>query len=318
MTSDIYPRNILLDPTQAGGLILKNRIVMAPMTRARATSEHVPTPLMAEYYAQRASAGLIVSEATLVAPLKAHWGSVPGIFTAEQAEAWMQVTESVHAAGGKMVLQLWHPGRSKTPDYTKQEIREITGQFRDGARRAREAGFDGVELHATNGYVIEQFLRDGSNRRTDEYGGPVENRVRFALEVLEAVLQEWPANRVGMKVSPVEVSNKIADSDAAGTVSYLARRLNEYGLAYLHATASPGSLRDGFQGALILNGGYTRETAEAAIGAGLADLVSFGTLFISNPDLPLRFRTGASLNMPDRATFYGGGAAGYTDYAPLN
>lgn len=318
MSSNNYPRNTLFEASRAGGLELKNRIVMAPLTRARATSDHVPTALMAEYYAQRASAGLIVSEATLVAPLKAHWGPVPGIFTDEQAAAWSGVTEAVHSAGGKMVLQLWHPGRSKTPDYTREEIREIISQFREGARRARSAGFDGVELHGTNGYVIEQFLRDGSNQRTDEYGGPVENRIRFAIEVLEAVLEEWPANRAGIKVSPAPVSNKIADTDAAGTVSSLARRLNGYGLAYLHAMASPGSLRGDFEGALMLNGGYTRESGEAAIQEGQADLISFGTLFIANPDLPLRFRTGASLNTPDRTTYYGGGAAGYTDYAPLN
>jgi len=318
MSYDTYPRNELFGAIRAGGLELKNRIVMAPLTRARATAEHVPTSLMAQYYAQRASAGLIVSEATLVAPLKAHWGSVPGIFTDEQAAGWAQVTEAVHKAGGRMMLQLWHPGRSKTPDYTREEIREIIKQFRDGARRARGAGFDGVELHGTNGYVIDQFLRDGSNQRTDEYGGPVGDRVRFAIEAVEATLEEWPANRVGIKVSPAEVSNRIADTDAAGTVSYLARQLNKYGLAYLHAMALPGSLRNDFEGALILNGGYTRETAEAAIGAGQADLISFGTLFIANPDLPLRFRTGASLNSPDRSTFYGGGAAGYTDYAPLS
>ncbi len=238
MSYDNYPPNALLAPLRVGGMEANNRIVMAPMTRARSTVDNVPTPLMAEYYAQRASAGLIVTEATLVAPLKAHWGSVPGIFTEDQATAWSTVTDAVHSAGGKMILQLWHPGRSKTPDYALEEIREIVKKFQDGARRARQAGFDGVELHGTNGYVIEQFLRDGSNQRTDEYGGSLENRIRFALEVLEAVFEEWPSDLVGIKVSPIAISNKIADSDAAGTVSHLARRLNGYGLAYLHAMAS--------------------------------------------------------------------------------
>lgn len=317
MRDNNYPQNVLFTPAQAGALELANRIVMAPLTRARATDEHVPTALMAEYYRQRAGAGLIVSEATLVAPVKAHWGTVPGIFTEEQAVAWRQVTEAVHGAGGRIVMQLWHPGRSKTPDYTVEEIREILGQFREGARRARQAGFDGVELHGANGYLIEQFLRDGSNQRTDGYGGSVEQRMRFLTEVLQAVLEEWPGNRVGVRLSTGAVSNKLVESDPAGTFGFVARMLNSYGLAYLHAIAKPGELRAEYTGTLILNGGFTRETAETALAAGQADLISFGTLFIANPDLPERFRALAPLNVPDRATFYGGGAAGYTDYERL-
>jgi N-ethylmaleimide reductase len=307
----------LLQPVRAGGLELPNRIVMAPMTRARATAEHLPTALMAEYYAQRATAGLIVTEATLVAPVAAHWGTVPGIYNEEQAEGWRQVVDAVHAAGGRIALQLWHPGRSKTPDYTREEIDEIVGQFRDGARRARAAGFDGVELHGANGYVIEQFLRDGSNQRTDEYGGAIENRVKFLFEVLNAVLEEWPANHVGVKISTGPVSNKLTESDPAGMFGFVARRLSRYGLAYLQAFAAVGELREEYEGTLMLNGGFTRETGEAAVAAGQADLISFGTLFISNPDLPRRFQLAAPLNAADRSTYYGGAAAGYTDYAAL-
>ena len=353
----------LLSPVQAGPYTLRNRTVMAPMTRNRAGEGNVPTPMMATYYAQRASAGLIVTEATQVSPQGVGYMNTPGIYNEAQTEGWRQVTAAVHEKGGRIFAQLWHVGRVShpllqpdgalpvapsaigfegmafTPEGPKPnvtpralELDEIPGviqQFVQGARVALEAGFDGVELHGANGYLIDQFLKDGSNRRTDAYGGSVENRVRFLLEVTAAVVNVWGADRVGVRLSPTGTFNGMTDSDPAATFGYAARELDRFGLAYLHVVEPleryPGMadpvahlLRASFGGPFILNGSYTREAGEAAIANGEADLISFGALFLANPDLPERFAEGAPLNTPDRATFYGGDARGYIDYPTLS
>jgi N-ethylmaleimide reductase len=348
----------LFTPFAAGALALPTRIVMAPMTRNRAGAGNVPTALTAEYYAQRASAGLIVTEATQVSPQGVGYPGTPGIHTDAQVAGWRRVTDAVHAAGGRIMLQLWHVGRISHPllqpggalpvapsaiaargeAFTLQgmkpfptpraletgEIAGIVVDYAAATRRARAAGFDGVEIHGANGYLIDQFLRDGSNRRTDGYGGSIESRARFLLEVTEAVVGAWSADRVGVRLSPTNPFNDMSDSDPLATFGFAAEALNRFGLAYLHAVegdeagrAVSARIRQVFRGALMVNGGYTAQTADAAIAAGRADLVSFATLFISNPDLPERFRLGAPLAAPDRATFYGGAAKGYTDYPAL-
>ncbi len=349
----------LLSPVQVGPYTLRNRIVMAPMTRNRAGEGNVPAEMTATYYAQRASAGLIVTEGTQVSPQGVGYLNTPGIYDEAQAAGWRKVTDAVHAQGGRIFAQLWHVGRVSHPlfqpdgalpvapsaigfegmAYTPEgpkpngtpralELDEIPGviqQFAQGARVAREAGFDGVELHGANGYLIDQFLKDGTNRRTDAYGGPVENRVRFLLEVTEAVADVWGADRVGVRLSPTGTFNGMNDSDPGATFGYAARELNRFGLAYLHVVEPleryPGMvdpvahlLRASFGGPLILNGAYTREAGDAAIAGGEADLVSFGALFLANPDLPERFAEGAPLNAPERSTFYGGDHRGYIDY----
>jgi N-ethylmaleimide reductase len=342
----------LFSPVQVGPYRLPNRIVMAPMTRNRAGEGNVPTDLMTVYYTQRSSAGLIVTEATQVCPEGQGYISTPGIHTGVQAAGWRRVTEAVHAKGGKIFLQLWHVGRVShtlfqpdggapvapsaiplegstfTPEGPKPfsppralETAEIPGvvrQYAAGARRALEAGFDGVELHGANGYLIDQFLRDGTNHRTDVYGGPVENRARFLLEVTEAVAGVWGADRVGVRLSPTGAFNGMSDSDPAKTFGYAVRELDRFGLAYLHVVEPVDSpaplLREAFRGPFILNGGFDRETGNAALAEGQADLISFGSLYLANPDLPERFAEGAPLNPPDRATFYGGDHRGYTDY----
>jgi N-ethylmaleimide reductase len=354
------PLRHLLSPVHLGPYELRNRIVMAPMTRRRAGSGDVPTQAMATYYAQRASAGLIVSEATLVSPTGASYPGSPGIYADVHAAAWRPIAAAVHHRGGRIFLQLWHAGRVSHPSMLPgggrpvapsaiairgeiatpadeepfptpraldpSEIREIVVQFAEAARRARDAGLDGVEVHAAQGYLIDQFLRDGSNRRNDDYGGPVEHRARLLLEVLGAVCRVWDGARVGVQLSPRSALNDMRDSDPVGTFGYVAGRLNEFGLAYLHVFEPVGPdaagdrvtprLRAVFRGTLIANGGYDRGTAEFAIDSGAADLVSFGRPFIANPDLPERFAAGAPLNQPDPATFYDGGERGYTDYAP--
>lgn len=351
-------RRGLLSPVRVGPYGLRNRVVMAPMTRNRASSGNVPTPLNAQYYAQRASAGLIITEATQVCAQGVGYPDTPGIHTEEQVAGWRLVTDAVHQRGGRILLQLWHVGRIShpfyqpggavpvapspvrpkgeiyTPDGMKpfvtpraleaSEIPGIVRQFAGGARRALDAGFDGVEIHAANGYLIDQFLRDGTNRRTDRYGGSIENRTRFLLEVTEAVCAVWGADRVGVRLSPVNPFNDMADSDPARAFAYAARRLNEFGLAYLHVVEQVSLeapeprvtpvLRAAFRGPVIANGGYDRDLAEAALARGTADLVSFAKLFLANPDLPERFAEGASLNVPDAKTFYGGDERGYTDY----
>ncbi|MGL6076251.1 MAG: alkene reductase [Fimbriiglobus sp.] len=345
------------------GLTLSNRIVLAPLTRSRAGVERLPNSLMAEYYAQRATAGLIVSEATVISERANGWNQSPGIYNDAMQAGWKLTTDAVHAAGGKIFLQLWHCGRAshssfhngelppapsaikingdaihtptgKQPYETPRaleaaEIADIVADYRDAARRAREAGFDGVEIHGANGYLIDTFLQSKTNHRTDGYGGSVENRYRFLKEVTEAVLQEWPANRVGVRLSPNGQFNDMGSPDYREQFLYVAGQLNGYGLAYLHLMdglafgfhqlGEPMTLADFravFRGPLIGNCGYTKETAEAAIAAGHADFIAFGRPFISNPDLVERFRNNWPLN-PDAAMsdWYSPiGPKGYTDF----
>lgn len=347
----------LLSPIQLGPLSLPNRVAMAPMTRSRADAAGNPTPLMADYYAQRASAGLIITEGVVISPQGRGYPNTPGLFTDEQAAGWSRIVEAVHGAGGRIFAQLWHVGRvshpSLQPDgalpvapsalaadgalYTAEgmkdyvtpralELGEIAGvvdQFRAAAVLARRAGFDGVELHAANGYLIDQFLRDGSNRRTDRYGGSVENRTRFLREVVEAVSGVYGAGRVGVRISPLFAMLGMRDSAPGPTFRHVASALRALDLAYLHVVENRGgkfdwrALRSEFGGRYVANGGYDRDGAAAAIRAGDADVVAFGAPFIANPDLVERFRQGAPLQSGDRATYYGGGARGYTDYPAL-
>jgi N-ethylmaleimide reductase len=356
----------LFTPVTIGGVELKNRIVMAPMTRSRAGEGLAPTDLTVTYYEQRASAGLIVTEATQVSPRGIGYVSTPGIYTDEQVAGWRRVTDAVHERGGKIFLQLWHVGRISHPSlqpngeqpvapsaiapkgqaFTYEglkpfetpraldtaEIPGVIAEFANGALLAKRAGFDGVEIHAANGYLIDQFLQDNSNHRTDIYGGSVENRARFLLEVTEAVVDVWGADRVGVRLAPRGTFNDMGDSDREATFSYAVEQLDRFGLAYLHlvepidgamaAGLAPGDrlsprLRELFHGPIVANGGYLKDTAEAVLASGEADLVAFGTPFISNPDLPERFAANAPLAEADRGTFYGGGERGYTDYPAL-
>jgi N-ethylmaleimide reductase len=355
----------IFSPLRLGLLQLPNRIVMAPMTRNRAGRGNVPGPLNATYYAQRASAGLIISEATQISPQGLGYPGTPGIHSPEQVAGWKGVTDAVHAAGGRMFLQLWHVGRISHPSLQPDgalpvapsaiapagqamtadgmkpfvapraletsEIAGIVEDYRHGARNARAAGFDGVELHGANGYLIDQFLRDGANRRTDRYGGDALNRARFLIEVAAAVVGEWGAERVGVRLSPTNPFNDMRDSNPAATFATAVGELNRFGLAYLHvvepATDDPvpaGEVPDIrffrklWRGALIGNKGYDLARANAVIRDGWTDLVSFAVLFLANPDLPIRFRRGGPFNPPDRKTFYGGAAVGYTDYPPVS
>ena len=350
----------LFSPVKVGSYTLPNRMVMAPMTRLRAI-DSVPQPLMATYYAQRVSAGLIVTECTMVSPLSLGYMNCPGIYSSEQVAGWREVTEAVHAKGGRIFLQLWHSGRVShpsllggelpvapsavaavgelhTPDGKRpmeapraletHEISEIVEQFRKGAENALAAGFDGVELHGAFGYLIDQFLQDGSNQRTDEYGGSIEKRSRFLLEVVEAVSSVWGADRVGIKLSPSNTFYGMFDSNPKATFGYVIDALNRFGLGYLHlmepnevdlatrdVLQSVTSLfRPIFKGTLITNGGYDQEKGNAILASDDADLVSFGKLFIANPDLPKRFELKAPLNAPDPKTFYAPDEKGYTDY----
>lgn len=352
----------LLTPVHAGPYTLANRAVMAPMTRNRAGEGNTPTEQTALYYAQRAGAGLIVTEGSQVSPQGVGYPNTPGIHTDAQVEGWRRVTAAVHARGGRIFLQLWHVGRISHPSvlppgslpvapsaiqpagsvYTPQgmqpfvtpraletdEVAGVVQEFAEGARRAWDAGFDGVELHAANGYLIDQFLRSGTNHRTDRYGGPAENRARFLLEVTEAVAGVWGGDRVGVRLSPLNPFNDMHDDAPAETFGYAAAALGAFGLAYLHVVepVSPAhpegeritpALRAAFRGNLIANGGYTVDAAEAVLERGEADLVSFGVPFLANPDLTERFAAGAPLNDPDPASFYGGAEQGYTDYPTL-
>lgn len=350
----------LFSPTKVGVYDLENRLVMAPMTRLRAIGS-IPQPVMATYYAQRASAGLIVTECTAISPMSNGYMDCPGIHSSEQIEGWRRVTEAVHQASGKIFLQLWHCGRISHPALLngkqplapsaiapvgelhtpigkvtmetpraleKEEIAEIIEQFRKGAENAKAAGFDGVELHGAFGYLIDQFLQDGSNHRTDEYGGSIENRARFLLEVVTAVSSIWGAEQVGIKLSPSNTFYGMADSDPLATFKFVLEALSSLNLAYVHLM-EPSEIdlknrdvlnpvvplfRPHYQGTLIANGNYTQETASIALAKDEADLVSFGRLFLSNPDLPTRFKQNASLNEADPRTFYGGTEEGYTDY----
>lgn len=349
----------LFSPLAVGPLELPNRIWMAPLTRCRAEEGHVPGPLMAEHYAQRAAAGLIIAEATMAMEGNSAFWHEPGIHSAAQVEGWRLTTEAVHRAGGRIVLQIWHGGRAchpllnggrrpvapspiairddtvRTPEGKQpyvvprelgdDEIPAIVEGFRLAARNAMAAGFDGVEVHGANGYLLDQFLRDGSNRRSGPYGGPPEHRARLLLEVLAAVAAETPL--MGLRLSPLNSFNDMTDSDPVGLISWLAGRLNDFPLAYLHLmrgdflgrqqgdVLSPA--RRHFRGVLVGNMGYDAAEAEAAIAAGAVDAVAFGTAFLANPDLPERLRRGAPLNAADPDTFYTPGPVGYTDYPSL-
>ena len=348
--------SLLHEPLRLGALTLPNRIIMAPLTRCRAGAGRVPTDLMREYYVQRASAGLILTEATAVDPMGVGYPDTPGIWSDEQVTGWKKITDAVHAAGGRIVLQLWHVGRISDPFYLNgaqpvapsaiapaghvslirplkpyvtpralelNELPRIVSAYRLGAVNALRAGFDGVELHGANGYLLDQFLQDRSNHRTDNYGGPVENRARLALEATDAVVSVWGADRVGYHLAPRGDSHDMGDSNPAATFGYLATELGKRKLAFLCARESLDAPRLGpdlkraFGGAYIVNQGYTAQIAEAALAAGEADAVAWGKLFIANPDLPRRLQLGAPLNPPNQATFYGGDARGYTDYPVL-
>ncbi len=341
-----------------GHVDLANRLVMAPMTRSRAIDGNVPNPLAAAYYSQRASAGLIVSEATQVSPQGVGYIRTPGIHSAAQVAGWTAVTDAVHRAGGKIFLQLWHVGRVSHPDFhggalpvapsaiaaegqvftakglqpmvtpralDLAELPGIVEQFRRGAENAKAAGFDGVEIHGANGYLLDQFLRDGANKRTDAYGGPVENRARLPLEVTRAVIDVWGADRVGYRISPNGPYNSMSDSKPVDTFSYITEQLNKLGIVYLHVVdplaggvkRSSPLLRRKFDRTYIVNGGFDAASADAALRSGEADLVAFGVPFLANPDLPQRYRTGAALNTPDQGTFYAGEEKGFTDYPAL-
>lgn len=357
----------LLSSYKLGPYELKNRMVMAPMTRNRAGRGNAPQPMNALYYAQRAGAGLIITEAAPVSPQGLGYPDMPGIYSPEQIAGWRLVTDLVHKRGGLIFLQLFHCGRISHPSlqpggaipvapsaikpggeamtYTgpspfvepraleTEEIAGIVEQFRRGAENAREAGFDGVELHAANGYLLDQFLRDGTNQRTDQYGGGAENRTRFLFQVIEAVVNVLGDGRVGIRMSPENPFNDISDSNSEVLFSHVAQGLNRFPLAYLHvveidltnptdysASLNPltQKLRGIYKGVYMTNGGYDRDRAERVLERGDADLVSYGRLFLANPDLPERFKKGAPLNEPDERTFYGGDEKGYTDYPFLD
>jgi len=356
----------LFESVQLGSLVLANRVFMAPLTRNRADADGVPGELAATYYAQRASAGLIVTEATQISPMGTGYFHTPGIYSPEQVRAWSRIVESVHKSRGRIFLQLWHVGRishssllpnnaqpvapsairansqtliatglaqvSEPVALTPSGIKETLDDYRRAASNAKEAGFDGVEIHAANGYLIDQFLRTGSNRRTDEYGGIASNRVRFLTETLERVLEAWDSGQVGVRISPTGGFNDMTDDNPLETFSLTVARLNAYALGYLHvvetAQNSKGSsaedlalsahLRTLWNGLYIVNGGYDRPRGEEALRTGLADAVAYGRLFLANPDLPRRLQLGAALNEPDPTTFYGGDAAGYTSYPALS
>ena len=344
----------LFDPLQLADIgLLKNRIIMSPLTRSRASEGRVPNALMAEYYTQRAGAGLIISEATSVTPMGVGYPDTPGIWSDEQVEGWKKITDAVHKAGGKMILQLWHVGRISHPNYLNGEqpvapsaiaaeghvsqmrpkaphpvpraleIKEIPGiveAFRKGAENAKRAGFDGVEIHGANGYLLDQFLQDSANKRTDEYGGNIENRARLMLEVTDVVIGVWGAGRVGMHLAPRGDSHSMGDSDALATFTYVARELGKRKIAFIcsreyQAGDSLGpEIKKAFGGLYIANEQFTQDSAEKALSDGTADAVAFGKLYISNPDLAERFSKGAPLNALVPETIYSPDHKGYTDY----
>ena len=354
----------LFDSFRLGNLTLPNRVVMAPLTRNRALVGLVPNPLAVEYYGQRASAGLLVSEATQVSQQGQGYQDTPGIYSKEQVAGWRKVTDHVHERGGRIFLQAWHVGRishtslqpnggapvapsairAKTKTFVNNaftevsepralELSEIPGiidSYRRGAANAIEAGFDGVEVHGANGYLLDQFAKDGTNKRTDAYGGSIENRARLMLEVSKAVAGEIGTERTGIRISPVTPANDVSDSNPQPLFDYIVDQLNALKLVYSHviegATGGPrdiapfdyGSLRRRFKGAYIANNGYDFQLATKVLAANEADLIAFGKLYIANPDLVERLKKGAPLNEPDKATFYGGGAKGYTDYPTLD
>lgn len=346
----------LFDPLKVGELELPNRIIMAPLTRRRAGDKRVPNDLMLEYYRQRASTGLILTEATVVSPQGIGYAATPGIWSQEQVEGWKRVTKAVHEAGGRIMLQLWHVGRishpiflngelpvapsaiaaqghvslvrPETPYVTpralkREEIPGIIEDFRRGAENALAAGFDGVELHGANGYLLDQFLQDSTNHRDDDYGGSIENRARLLLEATDAAISVWGPGRVGVHLAPRGDSHSMGDSDRAATFGYVARELGRRNIAFLCAREYVGpdsigpQLKKEFGGVYIANERFTYESAQEALHAGWADAVAFGKAIIANPDLVERFRRGASLNEPQPETFYSFGAEGYTDYPTL-
>lgn len=351
----------LFNPLQLGALSVPNRLIMAPLTRCRADANHVPTPLMAEYYAQRASAGLIIAEATMAMAGNSSFWMEPGIYSEAQVAGWKKTTAAVHAAGGRIFLQIWHGGRAchpllnagaqpvapsaipitgdevRTPEGKKpyvmprvlrdDELPDIVEGFRKAAENAKAAGFDGVEVHGANGYLLDEFLRDGANKREGPYGGALENRARLLFEVITAVSKVWGSDRVGVRISPLNSYNSMIDSDPVGLTAWLAAALNPFNLAYLHVMRGDffgkqkGDVitpaRANFKGPLIANMGYGAAEAAAAIDSGQVDAVAFGTSFLANPDLPARVQAGAALNVPHPATFYTPGARGYTDYPSL-
>ncbi len=350
----------LFEPLQVGDLTLPNRIVMAPLTRCRASDGHIPNALMAEYYGQRAGAGLIISEATCVSPQGVGFPHTPGIWSEEQVSGWIKITDAVHAGGGRIFLQLWHVGRVSHPYYLNGELpvapsaiapaghlrllrpqleyvipraldlAELPGiveDYRKAAENAKRAGFDGVEVHGANGYLLDQFLQDSTNKRDDVYGGIIENRARLLLEVTDAVISVWGAGRVGMHLAPRGDAQSMGDSDPAATFGYVAEQLGKRSIAFIFTRESLGEnrvspeLKRRFGGVLIANEGFDSNTAGQVIESGEADAVSFGKLFISNPDLPVRLQTNAPLNRFDTETFYGYGlhdlSLGYTDYPVL-
>ncbi|WP_339617863.1 alkene reductase [uncultured Gilvimarinus sp.] len=346
----------LQDPITLGELTLANRIIMAPLTRCRASEGRVPNELMLEYYSQRASAGMILTEATSVTPMGVGYPDTPGIWSEAQVAGWKKITNAVHAKGGKILLQLWHVGRISDPlyldgklpvapsaiqpaghvslvrpkkDYVTpralklEEIPEVIAQFKQGAENAKKAGFDGVEIHGANGYLLDQFLQTSTNQRTDRYGGSLENRARLMLEVTDAVLEVWPAGRVGMHLAPRGDGQNMGDDNPAETFGYIARELGTRQLAFIcsrehEADDSLGpDLKQMFGGVYIANEGFEKDQANQWLAEGKADAVAFGVKFIANPDLPERFAQNASLNEPDPSTFHGGSAAGYTDYPSM-
>jgi len=354
----------LMQSFRLGDLTLPNRVVMAPLTRNRAThGTDVPSDLAATYYRQRSSAGLIISEGTQVSQQGQGYVWTPGLYNDKQVEGWRRATNAVHEAGGRIFAQLWHVGRishvslqpnggapvapsairAKTRTYLEsgfaevsepralatEEIAGVVADFANAAANAKRAGFDGVEVHGANGYLVDQFLRDGANKRTDAYGGSVENRARFALEIVDALAKVWPASRIGIRIAPVSPANDVADSDPTAIFGHLVANLSERKIGYIHVIegATQGdrniapfdwsALRRTFSGAYIANNGYTREMADEALASGRVDLVAFGRPFIANPDLVERLRRGAELATADRATFFGGGAKGYTDYPAM-
>ena len=344
----------LFDPVQLGSVSLRNRIVMAPMTRTRASEGRVPNDLMRQYYSQRAGAGLILSEATSISPQGVGYPNTPGIWSSAQVDGWRKITAAVHDKGGKIFLQLWHVGRVSDPEHLNgeipvapsaiacaghvsllrplrdyvvpralhaEEIPHIVQDYADAAGHARDAGFDGIAIHAANGYLIDQFLQDGTNKRQDGYGGSIENRARFLMEIVDACSGVWGAGRIGVHLSPCGTAHDIHDSDPAALFGHVARELSRRGVGFLflreavgHETLAHEVSRQ-FEGSVIVNQGYTLARAQEAVAEGRADAVAFGRPFISNPDLVRRFKAGAPVQEGDSSTFYGEGPAGYVDYS---
>ena len=351
----------LFDAGQLGAVSVKNRVFLAPLARNRAQPDGVPGDLAATYYAQRASGGLLITEATQVSAMGKGYINTPGIYSDAQVARWKEITDAVHAQGGKIFLQLWHVGRishvsllpagevplapsaikadsqtftdqgptdvSEPREMTQEDILKTVAEYKQAAENAKAAGFDGVEVHAANGYLLDQFLQDKTNQRTDNYGGSVENRFRFLGEILDVVVDIWGADRVGVRLSPTGTFNDMGDSDVAATFGYVIEQLNQRNLAYLHMVEKfPGidsgdaeqklltSLRRKWNGFYIANGAFDGDNGESAIESGYADAIAYGRPFLANPDLPERLQAGAPLNEADANTFYGGGAEGYTDY----